>query len=187
METLPDLLNKQVRLLSIGLNPSLPSVRDGFYFANPRNRFWKALNNSGLSDSDLSPSLASCQRLLDQYHIGMTDLVKRPTAGCKDLKAADYRHAGVRLLELINSIRPQMIWIHGKLTCQKFLAYAPEGATAFCKQADQVCWGLQDWKIADCAVYISPNPSPANAVFSLEDISNSYQELFNYLKDRPAC
>ena len=184
VQTLPDLLNQQVQILSIGLNPSLPSVREGFYFANPRNRFWKALNNSGLSESPVPPSLAGCQQLLEQFHIGMTDLVKRPTAGCKDLKAADYRLGAVRLIELIHSIKPSLIWIHGKLTCQKFLQYqattnnAPP--SAFRKGISDIAWGAQDWQINNTPVYISPNPSPANAAYSLTDISDSYQALLAF-------
>lgn len=182
MQTLPDLLNEDVQILSIGLNPSLPSVRDGFYFANPRNRFWKALNSSGLTKAEISPSLASCEHLLQQFHIGMTDLVKRPTAGCKDLKAADYRLGASRLIELIDSLEPRIMWIHGKLTCQKFLQYLPashHGTTvSFRKGHDSISWGMQNWTIQQAKVYISPNPSPANAAYSLQQISDSYQTLF---------
>ncbi|MBT8121332.1 MAG: mismatch-specific DNA-glycosylase, partial [Gammaproteobacteria bacterium] len=49
METLPDYLRAGLEIVSIGLNPSLPSVRDGFYFANPRNRFWRAVAASRLA------------------------------------------------------------------------------------------------------------------------------------------
>ena len=48
MKTLPDYLRPGLDIVSIGINPSLPSVREGYYFANPRNRFWRALNASGL-------------------------------------------------------------------------------------------------------------------------------------------
>ena len=53
MKTLPDYIRGDLRILSIGLNPSLPSVREGFYFANPRNRFWRALQCSGLLSDEL--------------------------------------------------------------------------------------------------------------------------------------
>ena len=48
MDTLKDYLDYNLEILSIGLNPSTVSVERGYYFANPRNRFWRALNASGL-------------------------------------------------------------------------------------------------------------------------------------------
>ena len=57
MDTLPDYLRPGLRLLSIGLNPSLPSVAAGYYFANPRNRFWTALNASELPAAPLVPEV----------------------------------------------------------------------------------------------------------------------------------
>ena len=48
MQTLPDLLAPNLLLVFVGLNPSEYSVREGHYFANPRNRFWPAFNRSGL-------------------------------------------------------------------------------------------------------------------------------------------
>lgn len=180
METLPDILSKHLALLSVGLNPSIPSVKAGFYFANPRNRFWKALNDCGFFDEDLTPSLQSCHRLHTKYHIGFTDLVKRPTAGCKDLNATDYRNASPRLYQLISELQPRIIWFHGKLTCQKYLQYSLD-------KKHSIEWGLQTWTINNKPVYVTPNPSPANAAFSLPVISESYQALFQYVANSSAC
>ena len=175
MKTLPDLLDDHLSLLSIGLNPSLPSVQAGFYFANPRNRFWKALNNCHFLSQPIEPSLKSCHHLFKRYRIGFTDLVKRPTAGCKDLNANDYRTGSLHLQTVICSTRPALIWFHGKLCCQKFVQYSDY-------KGSPVSWGLQSWKIDNLPVYVTPNPSPANAAFSLADITDSYQQLFQVLK-----
>lgn len=180
METLPDLLCDPMSVLSVGLNPSIPSVKAGFYFANPRNRFWKALNQCGFFKKNLTPSLDSCQYLLEQYQIGFTDLVKRPTPGCKELRADDYRTGSNRLQILVNDIRPQAVWFHGKLTCQKYLQYGSENKHS-------VNWGLQSWAINNQPVYVTPNPSPANAAFSLTTISDSYADLLNRLCISSKC
>ncbi|HIL92193.1 MAG TPA: mismatch-specific DNA-glycosylase [Cycloclasticus sp.] len=180
MKTLPDLLDKNLAVLSVGLNPSLPSVDAGFYFANPRNRFWKALNACNAFDEQLEASLESCHRLHQQYRIGFTDLVKRPTAGCKDLNANDYRAGSQRLQDLINKLNPRVIWFHGKLTCQKYVQYSDDKSRA-------IDWGLQHWEINKHSVFVTPNPSPANAVFSLSDISESYQQLFQHASQLSTC
>ncbi len=48
MKTLPDYLAPRLDIVFVGLNPGLSSVKVGHYFATPRNRFWKAVNRSGL-------------------------------------------------------------------------------------------------------------------------------------------
>ena len=77
--TLPDHLAPGLDIVSIGLNPSVYSVERGFYFARPGNRFWPALNASGLIPEPLAPSPEAVERLFRQYRIGFTDLVKRAT------------------------------------------------------------------------------------------------------------
>ena len=170
MKTLPDYLRPGLDIVSIGLNPSLPSVRAGFYFANPRNRFWRALNASGLIPVPLEPGSAAMQVLFDQYAIGFTDVVKRPTAGSGDLRAADYREWAPRLLEKLEANLPQIVWFHGKQAYAGFLKYAMD-------IRQDTDWGEQPVYIAGSRVFVTPNPSPANAVYSLADLTGWYRRL----------
>ena len=91
MQTLPDYLRHDLSNISIGLNPSPISVQAGYYYANPRNRFWKALNGSRLLNAALEPGEASMLTLFNDYKIGFTDLVKRPTRMGNELRAADFK------------------------------------------------------------------------------------------------
>ncbi len=173
METLPDYFGPDLDILSIGLNPSLPSVRDGFYFANPRNRFWRALNASRLVEETLVPGIAAMDILFDSYHIGFTDVVKRPTAGGKDLRAADYREWAPVLQEKLLSFRPRIAWFHGKQAWVNYLRYA-EG------KRPPVDWGAQPQAIGTTRVFVTPNPSPANAIYSLDDLVGWFDALADY-------
>lgn len=47
--TLPDLLRDDLRLVFVGINPSVFSAMRGHYFARPTNRFWSAFSRSRLS------------------------------------------------------------------------------------------------------------------------------------------
>jgi TDG/mug DNA glycosylase family protein len=174
LKTLPDILDTDLRVLSIGLNPSLPSVAAGFYFANPRNRFWKALNSSTLLGEPVEPGSESMWRLLKLERIGFTDLVKRPTRGAAELRAQDYREGAPRLQALIKHYRPQLAWFHGKLAYRHFVRIAglDGGADA---------WGLQPHVIDDTRIFVTPNPSPANAVFSLDELVSWYSALADCL------
>lgn len=173
MKTLPDYLDHKLRIISIGLNPSPVSVRAGYYFANPRNRFWAALNGSRLVDEELKPGAAAMQDLFLNYRIGFTDLVKRPTRMGNELRAADYRAAAPVLKDKLLDYRPAIAWFHGKGTYRNYLKYT-EGTDA------EIPWGSQKHSIGKIHVFVTPNPSPANARYSIADLVRFYNELVSY-------
>ncbi len=158
--------------MSIGLNPSLPSVAAGFYFANPRNRFWKALNASRLLQAPVTPGPAAMQLLLQREHMGFTDIVKRPTRGVADLKAADYRAGAPRLRSLLENFQPACAWFHGKVAYKQFIRYTD-------LESDEDVWGEQTLELGHIRFFVTPNPSPANAAYSLEALTG----WFNVLAD----
>ncbi|VAW81393.1 G/U mismatch-specific uracil DNA glycosylase [hydrothermal vent metagenome] len=170
METLPDLLAPTMRVLSIGLNPSLPSVAAGFYFANPRNRFWKALNASRLLQSPVTPGPAAMQLLLQRERMGFTDIVKRPTRGVADLKAADYRVGAPRLRGVLENFQPAYAWFHGKVAYKQFVRHADLNSS-------EDVWGRQSLRLGTVRFFVTPNPSPANAAFSLDTLIDWFNAL----------
>ena len=151
----------------MGLNPSEYSVEVGHYFANPRNRFWSALNRSGLVDREMTPN--DDVALLD-CGIGFTDVVKRPTRQGSGLKAADFRRWAPVLKSKLLEYNPRIACFHG------VIAYA-----AYLKHADGIIekakLGIQQRRIGEINVFVVPNPSPANAKFSLEDLVCWYNRL----------
>ena len=171
MRTLPDLLGPGLELVFVGLNPSEYSAREGHYFANPRNRFWQAFNRSAL----LPPSLGrECSPADDaallEYGIGFTDVVKRPTPQGSGLKAADYRRWAPLLREKLLQCQPRMVCFHGLMAYKAYLRYA-EGE----KTAPEL--GLQPRAIGHSEVFVVPNPSPANARYSVESLASWYDEV----------
>ena len=168
---LPDYIGHDLVCLSVGLNPSIPSAKAGFYFANPRNRFWKAFNLAGIVDTQLIPGIDAHELLLQKYKIGFTDVVKRPSRMGHELRANDYKRDAVLLREKIEKFRPRLIWLHGKVAASKFLHYAYE-----CKE--NINWGCNAVEVmAPFEIFVSPNPSPANAQFSLADLQEYYKNL----------
>jgi len=171
METLPDYLAPGLRLLVIGLNPSPASIRAGFYYGNPRNRFWPALRDAGLVPTDFIPGPAALAELRDRHGIGFTDIVKRPTPGGADLRAADYREWAPRLADHIEAYRPTVAWFNGKGVYRNYCWYGlgeRPTVVGLGRQAD----------LADGAVvaFVTPNPSPANAAFDLASLTAWYRE-----------
>lgn len=170
MKTLKDYFDFDLEILSIGLNPSTISVESGYYFANPRNRFWRALNASGLIPEVLSPSEAAQEILFLKYKIGFTDVAKRHSSMGKDMVAADYKIYAPMLEAAIFKYQPKICWFHGKVAINKFLQYSSLNKS-------EIVWGLQNLKIGKSCVFVTPNPSPANAAYSLDVLIEWYQKL----------
>jgi G:T/U mismatch-specific DNA glycosylase len=170
MKTLPDYLREGLDIVSIGLNPSLYSVEAGFYFATSQNRFWKALNASNLVPEELTPGKEAMERLFNKYHIGFTDVVKRPSDSSSQLRSEDFREWAPVLRDKILHYEPRIAWFHGKLAYQNYLRYA-EGRK---KNSD---WGEQVSRIGKTVCFVTPNPSSANAAHPLEDLTRWYSAL----------
>lgn len=177
MKTLPDYLRPGLDIVSIGINPSLPSVRAGYYFANPRNRFWRALNASGLLPVLVMPGVAAMDLLVTRYGIGFTDVVKRPTANAASLGAADFRDWAPILKDKLEQYAPRIAWFQGKLACESYLKYAED-------MRPELDWGEQPFRLGTARVFVSPSPSPANAAFSLDELTGWMRRL-RALRDGP--
>jgi TDG/mug DNA glycosylase family protein len=171
MITLPDYLREGLDIVSIGINPSVNSVRAGFYFATPQNRFWKALNASGLVPEAMTPGRAAVERLFTQYSIGFTDVAKTPSSSASAVKPAAFRKHAPLLKEKLLRYKPRIAWFHGKQAYGAYLRYA-EGVVD-----EDVPWGRQARRIGQSVVFVTPNPSPANAAFSLETLVEWYRKL----------
>ena len=167
--TLPDYLQPGLDIVLIGLNPSAYSVREGHYFANPRNRFWAALSASGLVGREVGPD-DDAGMLGDG--IGFTDVVKRATPQASGLTAADYRRDAPLLREKLVHYAPTIACFHGLTAYRAYLRHA-EGI----RDAGNVELGRQHRCIGDSRVFVLPNPSPANARYSLADLTEWYGRL----------
>ncbi len=180
METLPDRLGPDLDLVFIGINPSLYSVAKGHYFARPQNRFWPALSQSKLSlamrESLGVATLRPEHDLLFPYHgFGLTDLAKRPSAQASHLSAQEYREAAPELRARLEAAAPKALCFHGMMSYRPFLKHAlglPDKTAQL---------GLQPVEFAGAPIWVIPNPSPANASYSLQDLVGWYDKLHEYL------
>jgi TDG/mug DNA glycosylase family protein len=174
-ETLPDLLRDGLDIVFVGINPSLYSVAQGHYFARRINRFWPCFSRSALSAKvrralgveRLEPAH---DRVLPDYGFGFTDLVKRPTANVRDLVPGELAGGAAVLIEKLARHRPRFVCFHGVTI---FRAVAPVLDLAVADFA----LGLQPRGIGPAALFVVPNPSPANAHFTPAQQTAWYDRL----------
>jgi TDG/mug DNA glycosylase family protein len=171
MRTLPDFVGPDMRLLFVGLNPSLFAADVGVGYARRSNRFWGAVMRSGVVTLERDPVHA-----LKAHGVGMTDLVKRATVGAGEITAAEYREGLGRVERLVRWLEPQLVCMVG-ITGWKRIRDA------------EATPGLQEATLGSRPVYVMPSTSGANARASLEDLVehlNAVVELVRSAdRDRP--
>ncbi len=104
--TIRDVLGPGIRVLLVGINPSLYSAAVGHHFARPGNRFWKALHAAGFTESVLSPDE---DVTLPARGLGLTNLVARATAAADELSSDELRHGARRLESLVRKHQPAYV------------------------------------------------------------------------------
>ena len=142
---LADTVGPSMRLLLVGLNASPMSAERGVGYARPGNRAWPALLAAGLATVDRDP-----RHLLDHHRIGMTDLVKRPTARADEVTPEEFRAGAARLDRLCRWLRPDAVCVLG--------------VTGWRAAVDRrAAVGPQPGTLGGRPVYVMDNPSGLNA------------------------
>ena len=144
--TLADTVAPDLRLLCVGLNPSLYAADAGIGFARPGNRFWPAALIAGLVTRDRDPLHA-----LTDHRVGMTDLVKRATVRADELTGDELVAGFARLDRLCGWLRPSAVCVLGVTGWRT--AVGDRRATV----------GWQATRFGGTPVYVMPNPSGLNA------------------------
>jgi TDG/mug DNA glycosylase family protein len=161
-DALPDIIAPRLAVLFCGINPGMMAAGTGHHFAGRANRFWRVIHLAGFTPEQIQPR---DDRLILQYHCGLTTVVKRPTAREDQLSSQDFRVAATAFEQKIAHFEPR---------CVAFL-----GKAAYCALSAQrnVAWGQQPATLQGSAVWVLPNPSGRNRAFNLDRLVDAYRRL----------
>jgi TDG/mug DNA glycosylase family protein len=160
--TIPDVIAPGLRVVFAGINPGLYSAATGYHFARPGNRFWPALHHSGFTGRVFRPDE---QEQLLGLGLGITNIVARATARADELRPGEFL-AGARVLTVkITRLRPQWLAVVG------VTAYR----AAFGHRHAAV--GPQGEAIGETRVWVLPNPSGLNALWTTPKLVAAFREL----------
>lgn len=163
---LPDILEGGLDIVFVGINPGRYSDKLGHYYAQPRNRFWPLLFESGILPRPLK---AQDDWKLPRFRLGLTDVVQRTTAGSSDLSGKELRMGGEILRQKVLFYRPRILCFNG-LTAYR----------ALFKKEDPP--GLQVSKIGDTTLFAIPSTSPRNARYSKIQLLTYFSALQDFRK-----
>lgn len=160
--TVPDLIGPGLRVLLVGINPSLWSGHAGYHFARPANRLWRTLHEAGFTSRTLHPS--EYAELL-ALGVGITNLVSRATARGDEVTSEELREGVSGVTQLAQRYQPR---------CVAFLGLSAY-RVAFGRPRARV--GMQAELIGPATVWLLPNPSGLNASYQQPALTAAYRAL----------
>src|SRR3954463_792166 len=159
------ILAPDLRMLFVGITPSLRSAEVGHHFARPGNRFWAALHDAGLTPRRLRPDEDATP---PSYGLGGTNIAGRATRDAAQLSREELRAGAAELERTVHRCAPRLVAILG-LT-------APPAA---CGRGGPLV-GRQDETIGGRPVWVLPNPSGLNAHYKPADFARLYKEAHEF-------
>ena len=159
---MPDLVAPGLRVLLVGINPSLWSGWAGLHFANPSNRLWPVLHAAGFTPRRLRPDETT--ELL-RCGVGVTNLVERATARADELAAPELVAGLDRVGTVAAEHAPRWVGVLGLSTWR--IATGDRRAEV----------GPQQRTVGGRPVWLLPNPSGLNASWQLPRLAEAYGEL----------
>ena len=160
--TVPDLVRPGLRLLLVGINPSLWSGATGLHFANPSNRLWPVLALAGWTERRLQPSETAA--LLDAG-VGITNLVARATARADELTDDEVRAGLPGVERLARTYQPETV------------AFLGLGAYRTATGERKAAVGPLPRLVGGRPAWLLPNPSGLNASWQLPRLVEAYREV----------
>ncbi len=154
-----------LRVLFVGINPSLRSAQVGHNFARPGNRFWPTLHAAGFTPRRLAPEEDG---LLPSFGIGLVNFVARATRAASELAPAELRAGAAALEDTVRGWEPRLV--------------APVGVVAYRAAFDRphAVIGLQEERVGGRPVWVLPNPSGLNAHYKPADFARLYGQARVY-------
>ena len=159
---LPDVIGAGLRVLFVGINPSLYSAAVGHHFARPGNRFWPAVFRGGFTDRLLGPGE---DRELLRFGCGVTNLVARASVAAAEVSEEELREGAKVLERKVKRCGPA--WV----------AFVGIGAYGVGFGERKVRVGRQERRIGGSGVWVLPNTSGLNANYQAEALGRLFGEL----------
>lgn len=159
--SLEPIYNSESIVLILGTMPSVKSREEGFYYANPKNRFWTTL--SRVYNKEIGDTQQEKIDFLLTNNIALYDVLK----SCDISSSSDSSIKNPipnNLLPIINSSKIKYIFTTGKKAYDLYMKYC--------------------FKETKIKAILLPSPSPANCPKGIEEkLFNEYSKIKDVIKN----
>lgn len=148
------------RILILGSFPSVKSREMGFYYGNPKNRFWSVVSN--IMNEKRPDNVDEMKAFLHRNHIALWDVVRKcQINGSSDSSILDVTVNDIG--SIIEKTNISTIYINGQKALELYLKYIYEPLKRkFHRLANPV---------------LLPSTSPANASWKLDELTNAWKRI----------
>lgn len=154
----PPVFDSCSQILILGSFPSVKSREQHFYYGHPQNRFWKVL--SSVLKEPLPNTIEEKKSMLLTHHIAIWDVI----AECEIVGSSDSSIKNVVIndfAQILNQADIAMIYANGNTAGKIYNRYAKS--------------------VTKREITILPSTSPANAAWTLERLTESYEQIKQYI------
>jgi TDG/mug DNA glycosylase family protein len=167
LQPIPDHIEPSLDVLFVGYNPSIRSSQTGHHYANPSNRFWKIVHQSGLT-----PRLYASHEgdAMLKLGYGFTNIVPRPTRLAEEITKDEYAEGRKVLLRKLETYRPKAVCFVGKGVYEQFAGRKVEG------------WGFQPedrQQVPGVKEFVAPSSSGLVRL-KLEEMADIFKGLADW-------
>lgn len=117
-----------IKILFVGINPSPGTYERGIPFSNNK-MFWYLLHDAGLIhesrdelQNDKKLKEIYNKKFTEKYHLGLINLINRPTRTISELKRSEAFPGRKRIIIAIQKYKPKIVCFIGKMTYQMFIS-----------------------------------------------------------------
>lgn len=149
--------HKNSKILILGSFPSIKSREINFYYGHPQNRFWKILEN--IYDEKIENIIDAKKSFLLKNNIALWDTIKE----CDINSSSDssIKNAIPNDIELIvKECNLEAIYCNGNTSYKLFMRYFKD-------------------TITNIPIICLPSSSPANAKFSINELTDIWKKYIN--------
>jgi double-stranded uracil-DNA glycosylase len=162
MKPIADHLREKLDVIFVGFNPSIRSAETGHHYANPNNRFWRILFESGITPRKYKTT--EDYKLLE-LGFGMTNIVARPTKAADEITKEEYLEGKQELKFKIETYQPKIVCFVGKGVYQQYSG----------KKA--LPWGVQEESVVSGTLdFVAPSSSGLVRM-KMDEVVGIYKEI----------
>ena len=168
MRPISDHLSENLKILFVGFNPSIRSSELGHHYANPNNRFWRIVYDSGLTPRKYD---ATEDAKLLELGYGFTNIVQRPTKAADEITKEEYKHGKEILKKKVEQLKPKVVCFVGKGVYQQYSGLKV------------IQWGRQTKNVIPGVIdFVAPSSSGLVRM-KMEEIVDIYKGLVSILME----
>lgn len=152
--TFDPVFDAESKILILGSFPSVKSRENNFFYGHPQNRFWKVMAN--VLDWKVPTTIEEKREMLLKNYVAVWDVI----ASCSIVGSSDTSIKDVVVNDfsrILENSKVERVYVNGGKAYELYHKYA-EKVT-----------GIQAVKL--------PSTSPANAAWSLEKLTKTWEEI----------